>query len=74
MTIRQTTANHHKPLQTTTNHHKPPPEFGTIGGENGEKQANHRKPLQTTTRIQVKKSNCPFCGLNLTKARRNIII
>ena len=59
MTIRQTTANHHKPPQTTTannhkppqitaNHHKPPPEFGTIGGENGEKQANHRKPPQTT--------------------------
>ena len=55
MTIRQTTANHHKPSQTTSNHHTPPPECGTIGGENDEKQANHRKPLQTTTRIRVKK-------------------
>ena len=70
----QTTANHHKPPQTTSNHHKPPPEFETIGGENDEKQANHRKPLQTTTRIRVKKeSNCQFCGLNLAMARKNII-
>ena len=81
----QTTTNHHKPPQTITNHHKspqatanylkPPPEFGTISGENDEKQANHRKPLQTTTRILVKKKcNCQFCGLNLAKARRNIYI
>ena len=77
MTIRQTTAHHHKlpqtttnhrkPPQTTSNHHKPPPEFETIGGENDENQANHH---QNTSK---KESNCQFCGLNLAMARRNII-
>ena len=40
MTIRQTTANHHKPPQTTINHHKPP-----------QTTANHRKLPETTTII-----------------------
>ena len=44
---------------TTTNHCKPPPE-GRRENTRGKKSLNGLK--------------CPFCGLNLTKARRNIII
>ena len=84
MTIRQTTANHHKPPQTTANHHKPPQtttnhhqnlrRLAVKTMKSRQTTANHRKPLQTTTRIRVKKeSNCQFCGLNLAMARRNII-
>ena len=74
MTIRQTTANHHKPPQTTANYLKPSQTTTRIWDDRRWKRWKAGKPPQTTTRIRVKKeSNCQFCGLNLVMARRNTI-